>query len=57
VLAFGALLAGFIADALGLSAAIAGVAALTFASGVVVAIRMSETLPRVSGRPNAFEAA
>jgi MFS family permease len=55
--AFGALLAGFIADALGLPAAIAAVAALTFASGVVVAIRMSETLPRVSGRPNAFEAA
>jgi MFS family permease len=55
--AFGALLAGFIADALGLSAAIAAVAALTFASGVVVAIRMSETLPRVPGRPNALEAA
>jgi MFS family permease len=55
--AFGALLAGLIADALGLSAAIAAVAALTFASGVLVALRMRETLPRVSGRPNAFETA
>ena len=54
--AFGALLAGLIADALGLPAAIAAVAALTFASGVVVAIRMSETLPRVSSRPDAAEA-
>jgi len=44
--AFGALLSGLIADALGLSAAMAVVAALTFASGAVVAIRMSETLPR-----------
>jgi MFS family permease len=44
--AVGALLSGLIADALGLSAAIAAVAALTFASGAVVAIRMSETLPR-----------
>jgi MFS family permease len=46
--AFGALLSGLIADALGLSAAISVVAALTFASGVVVAIRMTETLPRAS---------
>jgi MFS family permease len=48
--AFGALLAGLIADALGLSAAIAAVAALTFASGVVVAVRMNETLPRASSQ-------
>ena len=46
--AFGALLSGLIADALGLSAAIATVAVLTFASGAVVAIRMSETLPRAA---------
>src|SRR5262249_35439618 len=38
--AFGALLSGLIADALGLSSAISVVAALTFASGIVVAIRM-----------------
>ena len=43
--ALGALLSGAIADALGLSAAMAAVAALTFGSGIVVAIRMSETLP------------
>ncbi|MCI0349713.1 MAG: hypothetical protein L0Z53_09835, partial [Acidobacteriales bacterium] len=43
--AIGALLSGAIADALGLSAAMAAVAALTFGSGIVVAIRMSETLP------------
>ncbi len=43
--AFGAVLSGVLADALGLSAAIAAVAVVTFASGVVVAIRMRETLP------------
>jgi len=42
--AIGALLAGLVADALGLPAAMWLVAALTFASGVVVAIRMRETL-------------
>ena len=41
--AIGALLAGITADALGLSAAMWLVAALTFASGVVVAVRMRET--------------
>ncbi len=41
--AVGALLAGVIADALGLSAAIWAVAAVTFASGLVVASRMRET--------------
>ncbi len=44
--AIGALLAGITADALGLPAAMGLVAALTFASGVVVAVRMSETLRR-----------
>jgi MFS family permease len=43
---FGAILSGVIADVLDLSAAMAAVAVLTFASGVVVAIRMGETLPR-----------
>ena len=38
----GALVAGIAADALGLGGAMWIVAALTFASGVVVAIRMSE---------------
>lgn len=42
--ACGALLAGVIADALGLAAAMWAVAALTFASGVVIAVRMKETL-------------
>jgi MFS family permease len=42
--AVGALLAGVTADALGLGAAMWLVAALTFVSGLVVALRMSETL-------------
>ena len=42
--AIGALLAGVTADALGLSAAVWLVAAITFASGLVVAQRMTETL-------------
>jgi MFS family permease len=45
--AIGALLAGLTADALGLPAAMWLVAVLTFASGVVVALRMSETLHRM----------
>ncbi|MCM2309965.1 MAG: MFS transporter, partial [Steroidobacteraceae bacterium] len=44
--AVGALLAGIVADALGLSAALWVVAAVTLASGVVVALRMSETMSR-----------
>ena len=44
--AFGALLSGLIAHALGQDAAIGAVALLTFASGLVVAIRMRETHPR-----------
>ncbi|MCA9494035.1 MAG: MFS transporter [Myxococcales bacterium] len=43
--AVGALLAGVLADLLGLSAAIGVVAGLTFASGVVVAVRMRDTRP------------
>ena len=42
--AFGALLSGVMADVFGLAAAIATVAALTLLSGVVVALRMRETL-------------
>lgn len=51
--AFGALLAGLIADALGLTAAMWAVAAITFTSGAFVAGRMTETLKRQDnvGRP------
>ncbi len=42
--AIGALLAGAVADALGVRSAIWAVAALTFGSGLVAAIRMRETL-------------
>jgi len=42
--AIGALVAGFTADVLGIHAAIWLVAAMTFASGLVVALRMSETM-------------
>jgi MFS family permease len=45
--AFGALISGFIAQAISESAAIAVIAALTFCSGVVVAARMAETHPPV----------
>jgi MFS family permease len=45
--AVGALLAGALADAFGMGAAIGVVAALTAASGAVVALRMPETLPRL----------
>jgi len=41
--AVGALLAGLVADRFGLSAAVWLVAALTFLSGLIVAVRMSET--------------
>jgi MFS family permease len=43
--AIGALLAGIIADLLGMAIAIHVIAALTLLSGVVVACRMYETLP------------
>ncbi len=45
--AIGAVLAGITADALGIDAAIWLVAAVTFASGLVVAVRMRETLRRL----------
>jgi MFS family permease len=48
--AVGALLAGIVADALGLAAAIWTVAALTAASGAVVAVRMYETHPAAGRR-------
>jgi hypothetical protein len=41
--AIGAILAGITADLLGLPVAMGAVAALTFASGVLVAVRMVET--------------
>jgi MFS family permease len=43
--AVGAFVSGVLADAFGLQAAIAAVAIVTVASGVVVAVRMRETLP------------
>jgi MFS family permease len=49
--AIGALLAGLTADAFGLQAAMWVIAALTFASGVVAAIRMAETLPSPRSSP------
>jgi MFS family permease len=42
--AIGALLAGVVADLLGVPWAFGGIAAVTFASGVVVLVRMYETL-------------
>jgi MFS family permease len=50
--AAGALLAGATADALGVPAAIWAVAALTFASGAVVAVRMRETAPPDPATPH-----
>jgi MFS family permease len=49
--AVGALLAGVLADAFGIRAAVWAVAALTAASGVVVAIRMYETLHTAEEQP------
>ena len=49
--AVGALLAGVVADALGVRAAVWTVAALTAASGVVVAVRMYETHHRPASSP------
>jgi MFS family permease len=44
--ALGAMIAGIVADLLGLSQAALVIAALTFVSGIVVAFRMTETHPR-----------
>jgi MFS family permease len=49
--AVGALLAGAVADAFGLAAAAYTIAALTFASGTLVALRMRETHPRPNEHP------
>lgn len=43
--AIGALIPGIIADLLGMATAIHVIAALTLLSGLVVALRMYETLP------------
>jgi MFS family permease len=48
--AVGALLAGLVADLAGLVAAVWAIAALTAASGLVVAVRMYETLPSAARR-------
>ncbi|MFD2366281.1 hypothetical protein [Pseudoduganella sp. GCM10020061] len=45
----GAVVAGFTADLLGLHAAVWLVAALTFGSGVIAALRMTETLKLDTG--------
>jgi MFS family permease len=50
--AVGAILAGIIADWLGMTAAIWAVAALTAASGLLVLARMYETLPGAGLRPD-----
>ncbi len=50
--AVGALLAGVLADAFGIRAAVAVVAVLTAASGVLVAVRMYETSTRAAGSQN-----
>jgi MFS family permease len=55
--AIGALLAGVTADALGLAAAMWVIAALTFVSGVIVAVRMTETLRRRPLSPSPERAA
>ncbi len=46
--AIGALIAGVTADAVGLPAAMGLVASLTFLSGVIVAVRMRETMQRMN---------
>ena len=49
--AVGAVVAGIAADAMGLSFAIYLIAAVTFMSGVVAALRMTETRPDIGLRP------
>lgn len=46
--AVGAIVAGVIADAAGFSAAIVTIAALTWISGIIVAVRMRESKPHLS---------
>ena len=54
--AVGAILAGVIADAVSITAAIWAVAALTAASGILVAVRMYETHPPSARKTTATEA-
>jgi MFS family permease len=54
--AFGALIAGVVADAVSIEAAIYAVAALTALSGVVVIVRMYETHPRDAGHSQLAQA-
>jgi MFS family permease len=53
--AIGAVLAGVIADRLGIPAAIWVVAALTAASGIVVLVRMYESHPARRVKPREFQ--
>jgi hypothetical protein len=46
--AFGALLAGITADIFGLQSAVYLIAGVTFASGALAALRMTETLDRTT---------
>ena len=48
--AVGALLAGVMADAFGLDAAVYAIAAVTLVSGLVAHVRMTETLPALKVR-------
>ena len=52
--AFGAVIAGLVADAFGVGASMWTIAALTFASGSIVAVRMRETLATPSGEKLRF---
>jgi len=54
--AFGALIAGLTADLLGLASAIWVIAGLTFVSGVIAAVRMTETMRRKTELPEATHA-
>jgi len=49
--AAGAILVGVVADRAGMSPAIVAVAAITAGSGIIVAVRMRETHPRLARRP------
>ena len=51
----GALLAGFLADLFGMQWAIGAVAMLTVLSGLLVAVRMPETLNPIDQRPERFD--
>jgi MFS family permease len=55
--ALGAIVAGISADALGLGAAMGLVAALTFVSGIIVAVRMTETAPGLRSTRSSMQTA